>query len=350
MTRFSGNLVQMPAWPSTTREFDAIVVPSSRPSIDRVIQLAARTSTPLVVLCSRNATVASVISQVEKVPNSRVLAVQVPEGYQSPVFAGTFTDGRDNDLAVKLTTGLLMARLRRWRRILYVNDDIGELTPSRTNRINACLDTCPVAATACHDFPDNSVVYHARRHVGLRQDVFIGGSEFGVDVECPDLAFFPRVYNEDWFFFSPHMSNRKLAYAGEARQDAYDPFANPNRATSEELGDLLAEGLYENMRRGGNPPDYGPFWTEMRETRLRMINETTELLSDENAITSLKHAARRLETITSDNCVEFFKLWTEDMVRWRELWTSDVAEYDERGALDALGLVTWARIDTGGGE
>lgn len=352
MTRFSSKLVEMPAWPSATRKFDAIIVPTARASAERVIQLAAKaSSTPLVALCSRDSTVTGVISQAEKVPNSQVLAVQVPDGYRSPIFTGTFTDGRDNDLAVKLTTGLLMARLRRWKRILVVNDDIGELTPGRINRINACLDRYPVAATACHDFPDNSVVYHARRLAGIKTDVFVGGSEFGIDVECPDLVFFPRTYNEDWFFFEPHLRTGKLAYAGEAKQDAFDPFANPNRAASEELGDLLAEGLYTHLGRGaGNTPDEPQFWNETKGNRLRMINDTIGLLSDENAIVSLKGAARRLETITSVDCAEFFKIWDDDMRYWTELWKSDVAEYDERGALDVLGLASWARIDTGGGE
>lgn len=351
MTRFASKLVEMPAWPSTARRFDAIIVPSSRPSLDRVIHLSARTLTPLVVFCSRDSTITSVLSQAEKVPSSQVFAVQVPEGYQSPVFTGTFTDGRDNDLSVKLTTGLLMARLCRWKRIMYVNDDIGELSPGRINRISACLDRYPVAATACHDFPDNSVVYHARRLAGLRQDVFVGGGEFGVDVECPDLGFFPQAYNEDWFFFEPHLRDDKLAYAGEAKQDVYDPFANPNRATGEELGDLLAEGLYASMMIGsGNGPNSESFWVNARGQRLAMINETMELLSDENAIMSLKYATRKLETISAQDCVEFFETWSADMARWRELWTSDVAEYNERDALDALGLTTWVKVTVGGGE
>ena len=51
------------------------------------------------------------------------------------------------------------------------------------------------------DFPDNSVVCHGRRLVGLPQSCFVGGGALlvrtGVGV---DLPFFPRVYNEDWLF------------------------------------------------------------------------------------------------------------------------------------------------------
>ena len=96
----------------------------------------------------------------------------------------------------------------------------------------------------CREFPDNSVVCHARRLAGLPQDNFVSGSVLGVNCDDLPLPFFPDIYNEDWFFFSKAVARHELANVGDATQAPYKPFADPQRARHEEFGDLLAEGLY----------------------------------------------------------------------------------------------------------
>ena len=80
------------------------------------------------------------------------------------------------------------------------------------------------------EFPDNSVVCHARRLAGLAQDVFVTGAVLGVHCNSLPLSFFPDIYNEDWFFFAKEAAARKLPRVGHARQAEYDPFASPDRA------------------------------------------------------------------------------------------------------------------------
>lgn len=350
MTRFSSLLKEVHAWPAQGHNFDAMIVPASRPSLSRVITLSARLDIPLVLLCSREAEISVALPQVERVPGVRVLIVWVPKDYQSPAFTPMFTDGRDNDLPLKLNLGLLYARLRGWQRILYVNDDISDLTPSGVTRIDGCLNVSPIAATSCRSFPDNSVVYHCRRLAGIKQDVFVGGGTFGVNVASPSVSFFMDAYNEDWFFFMPQVKNRSLAYAGNVSQDVFDPFADPNRATDEEFGDLIAEGLYAHLSGDDlgmtSTTDPG-FWSTFKDRRLEMINSLIPRITDDNALQSLKHSLRRLGDITVDECVECVELWHEDQVRWHNLWRLDVRTIGERDALTALGLTTWSRIEMG---
>ena len=102
----------------------------------------------------------------------------------------------------------------------------------------------------CREFPDNSVFCHARRLAQLPQDVFITGAVLGVNCSDLPLPFFADIYNEDWFFFAEAVAYRRLTKVGDAQQAEYDPYAEPTRASHEEFGDLIAEGLYEAVIQG----------------------------------------------------------------------------------------------------
>ena len=124
------------------------------------------------------------------------------------------------------------------------------MTLSRTDnvaRLAGQLDRYQVAGMIVRDFPDNSVVCHARRDAGLSQDVFLTGAVLGVHCNSLPLSFFPDIYNEDWFFFAREAASRELRGVGQASQLKYNPYARPDRARREEFGDLLAEGLFALM-------------------------------------------------------------------------------------------------------
>jgi hypothetical protein len=77
------------------------------------------------------------------------------------------------------------------------------VTLARTDnvaRLAEQLDRYQVAGMIVRNFPDNSVVCHARRDAGLPQDVFWTGAVLGVHCNNLPLSFFPDIYNEDWFF------------------------------------------------------------------------------------------------------------------------------------------------------
>ena len=93
-------------------------------------------------------------------------------------------------------------------------------------------------------FPDHSVVCHAYRQAGGEQQSFIGGGALAVEVKR-SKSFFPDIYNDDWFFLLDGSKwLQPIAVRGQVIQQPYDPFRTPDRARAEELGDVLAEGIY----------------------------------------------------------------------------------------------------------
>jgi hypothetical protein len=208
-------------------------------------------------------------------------------------------------------------------------------------------------------FPDNSVVCHARRLAGFKQDVFVSGASLGVNLQHPDLSFFADIYNEDWFFFARHAARRAIPKIGEVRQLEYDPFADPERAAREEFGDLLAEGLYAAFERRSATSFEEQlaiamrtsYWQDFKGIRLKTIDETAEALPRvqpwvseaeyNGAKESLRIAKDRAERISPDLCVDFIVNWQEDERRWQKMLGHFPQVMRERDALAELQLPRW---------
>jgi hypothetical protein len=346
--------------PPSRSRLDAIVVPAARPASDlqNVIELSAALSVPLVVLCSRQTSGEQVAKRVEKCWGARALVVDVPPTYQPPEQATSsrrFLDAsadRSSDLSLKRNIGLLLARLRGWSKILFIDDDIRSLRPNDVSRLTSVLDRSPVASMTTRRFEDNSVVCHARRVAGFQQDIFVGGAVLGVQVHHPELSFFPDIYNEDWLFFARRAAERHLPKVGEVRQLDYLPFHDPERAAREEFGDLLAEGLFALF---GSTPGWefeeqlalaarASYWHAFQETRLAMIEETLGKLTQAHhprareAVKSLERATTQAEQINADLCVDYLEAWQHDDRNWQKRLVNLSATSSDRYALEELGL------------
>jgi hypothetical protein len=200
-------------------------------------------------------------------------------------------------------------------------------------------------AWAAARFNDNSVVCRAAALSGREQTQFVSGGALALR-RGPDLPFFPSIYNEDWLFFLALTERVKgeelepLAEAGFVRQARYDPYP-PRRARSEELGDVLAEGLM-SLRHGG----YGIFsagrsasyWEAFLRQRREMIRDISERLQRlarrrephpdvPAAIVGLQAAAdvhRRIQRDLPGWAAQFsafVKAWEADLARWEALLT-----------------------------
>ena len=333
-----------PSSPSRVARLDAIVVPTARPasSLQHAIRLSADLGVPLLALCSRQAHAEQVVARI-RAAGSRGLAVGVPKGYvieQAPTHTAaaafrTASFGRRTDLSVKRNLGLLVARMRGWRKVLFLDDDIVGVRTDDIERLERQLDHHPVAGMVCDDFPDNSVVCHARRQVGLYQGNFVSGAALGVNCADNPLCFFPDVYNEDWFFFASAAADRTLPMVGRARQAEYDPFADPVRARHEEFGDLLAEGLYalfeeqpdRTLEQHVDAADEA-YWARFIESRKDTIDSTVALLHAKleaevvralavhAAVTSLGEARAQLALILPAQCADFLHAWLGDLREW----------------------------------
>jgi hypothetical protein len=311
---------------------------------------------------------------VARTPGARSLIVQIPDGWKHTRFP-TRTSVHDfqeasahraSDLSAKRNIGLLLARLHGWSKVVFVDDDITSLPADNIARLAARLDNHQVAGLLVKDYPDNSVVCHARRLAGLWQDIFVTGAVLAV--HCSDLpfSFFPDVYNEDWFFFAETAAARDLPRVGYARQVPYDPFESPERARREEFGDLLAEGLYTLMD-GAHPSvpfdvqiraASHAYWSGFIAARHQVITETFETLdrflkrNAENrrvaaALASLEASEDQRAQITPDLCVNFLNDWRADLSDWQKFSNklSNVASTQD--AMEILELETWMQLQFG---
>lgn len=340
---------------------DAIIVPAARPAgnLKTAVTLARETGARLTVLCSVLAQADEVrgLLAARELPGAAV--VEMPREHNGWILRDFETTrwvrdgegksvcgGRDSDLSMKRNTGLLLARMLGWKRIFFLDDDI------RAVSADAVLDTVSLldapghgyrtAGMSVKQYPDNSVVCHARREVGAAQDVFVSGSVLAVDCQAP-FDFFPDLYNEDWLFFYRDVAAERLATPGSlAEQLPYDPFADPRRAAGQEFGDVIAEGLYALLHRGlGAEAAVEEYWEHFLDYRDVILGDVIRRLprarpeSRAEISKAIGTAQQVLWTITPKMCVDYVTAWQRDRERWRGL-LSDLP--DARTVGDALGF------------
>lgn len=326
-------LLQQPADAEVSRRaLDAIVVPTIRPqSLQPATVLASEMGCALVVLCSTPEQAGQVLSECEPAGDDR-LVTYVPRSIEDNLLSFLTSVHPENDIerschidiARKRNVGLLLARLCGWRTIMYLDDDIRDLTASAVSRAAALTARFQAAGFEINYYPDNSVVCHANRLTGGKQDIFPGGSALVVDVaRCNTL--FPPIYNEDWLFLFDAVQSRSVAVAGTLSQLEYQPFAHSRRAASEEFGDVIAEGLYRLIHEGADVTDATyAYWRSALERRFQLIDHVAaRLLQDGDtpvigyALMSLAAARKQLTAISALACVSFIRAWRADLDAWR---------------------------------
>jgi hypothetical protein len=194
-------------------------------------------------------------------------------------------------------------------------------------------------------YPDNSVVCHARREVGEYQGVFVSGSVLAVDCRVP-FDFFPDLYNEDWLFFHRDAAEGRLATPGSlAEQLAYDPFADPQRAASQEFGDVIAEGLYALLHDGrGTEAADEQYWGQFLESRNAVLDDVIRRLPAARPELRVKiskaigAAQRVLWAVTPKMCAEYVSAWQRDLGRWAKLLANLRGASSAEDALGAMRL------------
>ncbi|MEV6640391.1 hypothetical protein [Amycolatopsis sp. NPDC051371] len=343
--------------PAAHETLDAIIVPHGRPAayLGEAINAAKLLDAHLVLLCSMRAN-ASSAALAAKQEGVRVTAFDVhllPDRVV-PRFAtdkllrfGKFH--RAVDTSLKRNLGLLVSILAGWERILFLDDDIILPQPSDLTAAAGLLAEHPVVGLANAGMKDNSVVCHAVRDAGGKQDTFIGGGALVVG-EAAFSSFFPNIYNEDWFFLLDGLRLRPSAEVGTAWQYPYDPY-NDRRARGEELGDTLAEGVFGLLDNGRGLADATHrYWEEFLRERRQIISTTidrvrsSEIEPEQRArmVAALKASIGRSHLISPELCVSYLQAWQADCLRWqrhiRELRRDRRGGLGIDGALATLGI------------
>lgn len=397
-------LTPVPHYPPGLRQerllLSALVVPTVRPigigsGLALATSFAEAKDAQLVVIRSGPASERPFPSAMVPRTSHRTAVIDLPADAEQRILRlhsnehPVATLHRKSDLGFKRNLGLLLGRMCGWEALLYLDDDIrstpaskptSEVARQRTNPLARLDDVLADFATYPHlhaagyfqrDMDDNSVVCHARRLVGRPQEIFISGGALAVRASGP-LPLFSGAYNEDWLFYLPLMlegqhtlPSSAVRYVGTIHQDTYYPFTIP-RAQSEELGDLLAEGLFGLM--GETRVDLlaaassVQYWERAVDQRFAMISE---LLADllqlggggrRGIVADAEQALQAARNVYTDSTIdpaeavaEFFELLVSDQIEWSRLLASmtpsssqDILSIEQ--ALDTLGLkskVTW---------
>jgi hypothetical protein len=242
------------------------------------------------------------------------------------------------DISRKRNLGLLIGHVCGWTRMLFLDDDIRKLNVAKLSSAAALLDEYPVVGLQVNKYPDASVVGHARRLTGRRQEPFVSGGSLLANPQRIN-GYFAPVYHEDWLCVINHLREGKVAIGGSVGQLPYLPFASPERAKFEEFGDILLSGLLwlvhsrprhdvadkvqrvtdtEYWRDATNPH----FWKRILEERAALLQDVVSRLKTQNfdnpsALSSLAAAKQRLDDLKPDDFVSFTEAWLGSLAAWR---------------------------------
>ena len=147
-------------------------------------------------------------------------------------------------------------------------------------------------------------------------------------------SFFPDIYNDDWFFLL-NGDNRLQPVAtvshggqepGVVVQLEFDPFRSPSRARSEELGEVLAEGLYwlldQNQPLTQATEGYWKSFLRLRRQFIDRVLEMTRTGGLEESerrrrILALNSSLEQLTRIGPEFCKKYLEAWERDRTRWQ---------------------------------
>ncbi len=316
------------------RRIDAIVVPTIRPPefLTEAASLALALDCPLLTFHSGPATSAEMVRDYLPAKVDLIAIDMRPRAELSLPELRTcklLGDGifkRKSDLSIKRNLALVLACQLGWSRILYLDDDIAELSAEDIDKAGGLLDSYNAVGFWIGGYPDNSVVCHAYREAGGKQESFVGGGALAVEVSRCD-SFFPDIYNDDWFYLlDGNAGLQPTAIIGEVNQLAYDPFQSPERARAEELGDVLAEGLYWLLDKDGSIEGADrDHWRNFLRSRRSFITSVEAMVRDSDRedadktkmLASLQAAREQLNGITPAFCESYLQAWTADRARWR---------------------------------
>ncbi|MEV6829452.1 hypothetical protein [Amycolatopsis sp. NPDC051102] len=330
-----GGVIAMPA-PGRCRtepredvpSFDAVIVSSARgaDALLRAALTARNADAPLVVLASGR-TDASAAARLLR--NEVRLVLSTPAELPEPDFL-TFRHpcaSTVSDVSRKRNAGLVLARLRGWRTVLFLDDDVQAIASPDLQRAAGLLAGTDrggaprrLVGWAFRDFRDLSTVGHACWRDPGEPVSFVGGGAMAVNCDDPPPPF-PPVYNEDLLVGLALLLDdpASVCVTGTLTQDEYRPFDDPARAVSQEFGEVLAEGWSrrpapEELRRA-------EFWASVLRDRRALVSSATSDLERRGVSDGVRAMRAVLATHQAgwpQLLAGFVQDWTRDTAVWRD--------------------------------
>ena len=334
---------------------DAIIVPTVR-SADQIVSavgLAVGARCQLVTLYTRNFP-PGLPAILDRLEQGRVTPLALPVRIRHHLLdlaadlPQSLVSGCALDISRKRNLGLIIGRACGWTRMLFLDDDIRKLSVAKLGSAAALLDKYPVVGLQVNKYPDASVVGHARRLTGRRQEPFISGGSLLVNPQLLN-GFFPPVYHEDWLCIVNHLRLGEVAIGGSVGQVPYQPFTTLERAVLEEFGDILMAALLwlvhtrygktaiEPASRDGNSKitdrDYwheattSHFWEMILSQRAALLDDIAwrverlnshPRLPSEGPRPSLQAAQQRCRELIPEEFVSFTEKWLLNLAAWSD--------------------------------
>ena len=234
---------------------------------------------------------------------------------------------RRSDQSSKRNLALMLARMLGWSRILFLDDDITGLVPVGHAPGQRYAGHSQAVGLHVGGFPDHSVVCHAYRQSGGEQQAFIGGG--ALVVAAGEVRRFSRISTMKTGFtcWTPMEKGlQSVTATGRVCQYPYDPFRTPDRARSEEFGDVLAEGIYWLLDQGQAITDASErHWYVFLAKRRKFIKRVIEMVEAHDfepgdkrrMVEALKGSLGRLARITPELCEAYLRAWAADRRSWQ---------------------------------
>jgi hypothetical protein len=328
------------------------------------VELALGLRWPLLVLCSRDLKAPAVRERLRPAAGLHLTAadlvsstwLRAPRQW-SAVHHRAAEQRLRIDTNRKRNLALAAAAMtgRRW--VLFVDDDVTGLTLGAVETALTHLARRRdhrIVGWPHEEFPDNSVVHHARRDVmGWDQDVFVGGGALLVRLDGAPPAPFPPVYNEDWLFLLDALARREVVSGPPVGQVPYRPYADPERAALEEFGDVLGEGLMHLVHEGlpvavAKGADY---WSPVLEKRRKLLGRITERARElsasgpavgcgplQDVVRAMGRARGQHAWATPAALASFVRAWRDDQETWADFYGRLPGRETLKQALVYLGL------------
>lgn len=226
------------------------------------------------------------------------------------------------DLPLKRNYALYFSRMQSYSKILLMDDDIRNVNSNMLNIGAKCLDNYILAGCFVKDFPDLSVICHLEKISGEEIISFLSGSFLFIR-PFSSYSFFPKIYNEDWLFMLPHIIDKTICSFGLIQQLSYDPFENPYKATFQEFGEIIAEGIYALL--SSNLYDLRfkkEGWEHIINERKETLFSLKKTFSDPKIQKIIDYAIAVNKSISYQHCLNFLI----DMERDQQAWNSFLKE------------------------
>lgn len=221
------------------------------------------------------------------------------------------------DLPIKRSFALSHAVAKGHRKVLFIDDDIRIPNEKWLTIGSNCLEHYAMAGCFVEDFLDTSVVGHLEREAGEDVYSFLSGSFLFVR-PSKVIGFFPCVYNEDWLLMLPYVLSGSICSFGSVSQVAFNPFSSTNRATFQEFGEVVAEGLYSLVLSNEYERRFeSRMWQDVIAERREVLISLHHRLTGPEHRKILAAALAANRSILAEDCRRFVTDWETDITTWR---------------------------------